>query len=381
MNIETCAMRDDEYRKPLTIGIVTIDGAFSGADAAIVRHLRQRGHGIVHASAGLSRFDLGVLAVRSFRLPISRWKNRWWGIQLKSSQAFTSRGRHAKRGMADRQVDCWLQVSGLFNALQYVGDVPKAIFCDYTAAMAARNYPIWFQLRDRAAARWLRAEAHLYRSADVIFSASVNTKRSFVADYGVQDQRVSVVGEGVEMLPAPMPRTGDSEIALFVGIDFGRKGGEIVLEGFRRVRSERPNAQLWIVGPKAREPIDGVTWFGHVSDRAQVNQLFNSADVFVMPSLCEPFGLAIIEAMSFGLPVVGSRRDAMSEIVVEGQTGLLIDPTDSRALADALTALLGDPVARRRMGESGRDLVAKQFLWSQVVERIESELYRIVWSR
>ena len=116
---------------------------------------------------------------------------------------------------------------------------------------------------------------------------------------------------------------------------------------------------------------------GHVSDRRQMRELFSRASVFAMPSICEPFGLVLIEAMSHGLPVVGSTVDAMAEIVEEAQTGFLVPVGDAEALADRLVRLLSSPNLCAQFGQAGRERVENQFLWSQVLARIEDGLRRV----
>jgi glycosyltransferase involved in cell wall biosynthesis len=119
-----------------------------------------------------------------------------------------------------------------------------------------------------------------------------------------------------------------------------------------------------------------VFWLGHINDRKRLHQIFAEATVFAMPSICEPFGLAILEAMSHGLPVIGSTVDAMPELIEDGTTGYLIKPGDSEALADRLVQLLSNPDACIRMGQAGRTRVGQQFLWQHAVDRIEHALAR-----
>ena len=116
---------------------------------------------------------------------------------------------------------------------------------------------------------------------------------------------------------------------------------------------------------------------GQVSDRSKLDQLFTESAVFAMPSFCEPFGLAIIEAMSHGLPVIGSTVDAMHEIIREGETGYLVEPGNAEELAGRLIELLSSSELCRVMGEAGRARVKTSFLWSQVVDRIEQDLREV----
>src|SRR6185312_12150781 len=99
------------------------------------------------------------------------------------------------------------------------------------------------------------------------------------------------------------------------------------------------------------------------------------AGIFVFPSLWhEPFGIPVIEAMASGLPVVATRAGALPEIVVDGETGILVERGDHEGLAAAISRLLADARLRERMGNAGRERVRQLFTWERAVSRLE-ELY------
>ena len=103
--------------------------------------------------------------------------------------------------------------------------------------------------------------------------------------------------------------------------------------------------------------------------RSDVEKLIQYTDVFITPSLWqEAFGLANIEAMSCRLPVISSRVGAIPEVVEDGQTGLLVEPGDPQALADAMERLAADPELMRRLGEAGRQRVLDKFTLDRQVE-------------
>ncbi len=103
------------------------------------------------------------------------------------------------------------------------------------------------------------------------------------------------------------------------------------------------------------------------------------ADVFVLPSRVEPFGIVVLEALRAGTPVVVSDRGGAGEIVDAGQ-GLLVDPTDTSALAASISRLLGDPSLRERLAYSGR-LRAKAFGWEGITLQYESVYESVVQAR
>ncbi len=147
------------------------------------------------------------------------------------------------------------------------------------------------------------------------------------------------------------------------------KGHGFLLAAFREVIATVPNACLVLVGEgplrscleaqAARYGLgDHVVFAGYRDD---VEAIIAASDLLVMPSLREGFGDPIIEAMALGKPVVASRVGGMLEIVRDGETGLLVPPGDSDALAQAIIELLRDPQARERMGLVSRQVALREF--------------------
>lgn len=350
---------------------LTIPGAFSGADVAIFDGLRARGllAGVAACEIPLAT-RLSLLAL-TFRPNKRAWGNAWRGALYKTEFAFSARSAANDRVLRKQlsRFDIVLQMSGLFAP--FVGEQPKpfAIFCDYTTKLAERNYPEWFGLSQNKALNWYVLETGLYERADIVLTASENTRRSIIDDYGIAPTRVRVVGEGIREVPDCTGKRYDQGSIVFIGIDFDRKGGPWLLEAFERVRTRIPNAQLHIVGPAPRKAQPGVMWHGHVSDRSVMKELLATATVLTLPSVCEPFGLALIEGMAHRLPVVGTQVDAMAEIVDDGLTGYLVPARDSVALADRFVDLLASPLLCEQFGTQAQQIVREKFLWSQVVDR------------
>jgi glycosyltransferase involved in cell wall biosynthesis len=208
----------------------------------------------------------------------------------------------------------------------------------------------------------------------MIFTTNENARQSFIQHYGMTAERVRVVGAGVDKVYEHPGKTYDECTILFVGIDFERKGGPTLLKAFAQVRKRVPLARLLIVGPRPGPPQEGVEWLGHIRDRKKIHQLFSESTLFAMPSICDPFGLVLVEAMSHGLPVVSSQSDAMQEIVKDNSTGYCVPAGDAEALADRISQLLMSPQLCAELGQAGRNRAQERFLWTQVVSRIETGL-------
>jgi alpha-maltose-1-phosphate synthase len=360
----------------------TIRGAFSGLDDAVFKGLRERNLLVGIQEGQLADSRKLFLLLKTFRPSRHRWSKAWRGAMIKTTGSFQARTRRLDKALRSQldEFDVVLQTSGLFAPFRGEFPKPVCLLCDYTTKLAEQNYPPWFGLSNRGAREWYALETELYSRASLIFTTNENARQSFIQHYGIPSDRVRVAGAGVDQVHEHPQKTYNEQTILFVGIDFERKGGPTLLKAFAEVRKRLPQAKLMIAGPRPGAPQDGVEWLGHVSDRQKVRELFSGSTVYAMPSICDPFGLALIEAMSHGLPVVGSTVDAMVEIVDEGVTGFLVAPDNPGTLSDRLIHLLSSPGVCADLGDAGRKRVQKQFLWKQVVDRVVNGL-RFVYEK
>lgn len=301
-------------------------------------------------------------------------RERWRFRSSLSLWAFRRRSQRAAAELERRagQYDLIVQLHTLFSP----GFEPRryryVLHTDNTYMLSERHFPLWAPLRGARRDAWVRAEGEVYRNAQCLFPRSQFLARSLVEDYGCDPAKVVVVGGGSNYGAAPLEgKRYDQQTALFVGYDFERKGGLVLLEAWERVRRALPQARLWIAGPKrpTRE-LPGVEWLGRVDNRAELSRRYREATLFVMPSLFDPWGHVFFEAMSFGLPCVGSTACAMPEIIRDGETGLLAATGQAEPLAAALIALLGDPARAEAMGRAAQAHISEGHTWDDVVARM-----------
>ena len=160
-----------------------------------------------------------------------------------------------------------------------------------------------------------------------------------------------------------------------------KKGLSVLLEamGELKRRLGKPPCQLLMVGDgPAREALGALRdrlglseWVVFAGTRRDIPCVLHALDVFVLPSLFEGFGIAILEAMAAGKPVVATRVGGIPEFVVHGQTGLLVEPGNATALAEAIGSLLQDPERAKGMGMRGHARALAGFQMSAVVRRHE----------
>ncbi len=126
-----------------------------------------------------------------------------------------------------------------------------------------------------------------------------------------------------------------------------------------------------IAGLASERP--GVVWVRERVPDAQLVQLFTHAAMFICPSIYEPLGIVNLEAMACQTPVVATATGGIPEVVVDGETGLLVPPDPDHfeaELADRVNALLADPSTARRYGEAGRRRVVESFSWAAIAMQI-----------
>jgi phosphatidylinositol alpha-mannosyltransferase len=173
---------------------------------------------------------------------------------------------------------------------------------------------------------------------------------------------------------------------LFLGRLEPRKGLSIALQAFQRLAAARPDLWLIVAGDGSdRQLADTlpaavgarVRWLGDVPE-PDVPSLYAAADVFLAPSTgSESFGITVLDAMAAGTPVVASDIEGYRNLIIDGDTGLLVPPGDDDALAVAIGRILDDPTAAHTRGAHAQER-ARSYAWPHVAERIEGIYERVL---
>ncbi|OGJ63789.1 hypothetical protein A3E47_00095 [Candidatus Peribacteria bacterium RIFCSPHIGHO2_12_FULL_54_10] len=230
-------------------------------------------------------------------------------------------------------------------------------------ATAGRNYS---PFRNR------RIRGILQKSKTRVIAIS-NTLASFLRQNGIQIHAVVYNGTAISATPE---RTAienfrkthglQGPTILFGGRIGADKGIGVLQKAFAVVRSEIPSAQLAIAGNRERiehsvRDTQGIVLLGHLQ-QPEMLLAYAAASLVTTPSIyLDPFNLMNIEAMAAGKAVVGTTFGGTPEIVVDGETGFLVDPHNTERFARALLTLLHDPQRAHRMGEQGKKRVSEDF--------------------
>ena len=229
-------------------------------------------------------------------------------------------------------------------------------------------------------------------NADRIVSVSQGSKKDILDNFNVDPERVRVIHNGIDLdLYRPVTTDGtrkafdiDGPYILFVGRTSRQKGMthlidamDMVDEGVRLVcctsAPDTKEVEDEIAARIAKQP--RVLWINSLLREEQYVELYANALVFACPSVYEPFGIINLEAMACRTPVVASRVGGILETVVDGETGILVEPANARALADGINSLLRNPAMAERFGRNGRRRVEDHFSWSHIAKQTEL-LYR-----
>lgn len=224
-----------------------------------------------------------------------------------------------------------------------------------------------------------------------VIGVSSSEMREMGRHLRVREERVRIIPNGFHasrFRPSPSrdafrKRLGVGDevpLALYAGRLASNKGLHHLVPAFARVARGVPGARLVLAGEDqglgaglralAREHgvEDRVTFTGHLSDE-DYRAALACADVFVLPSEWEAFGIVLVESMACGVPCVATRVGGAADVVVDGETGFLVPYGDEEALAGALARVLADRALARRLGEAGRGRAFATYSWDAVVER------------
>jgi glycosyltransferase involved in cell wall biosynthesis len=225
----------------------------------------------------------------------------------------------------------------------------------------------------------------LWRRADVMLCIS-HAVRDWLVGRGMPPHKARVIHYGIEPEKFSEPKVNlreqwglnDNTVVGSIGRLEPRKGHDLLIQAMPELCMRVPSARLliaghdpWGYGATLRRLIDRLG-LGEkvrlVGFQTDVVSFLNALDVFAFASSSEGFGQVLIEAMAAGKSVIANKIPPLTEIVVDGETGLLVEHGNPRAFADALIQLIKDPLERERMGARGRERVRQYFMAERMTQ-------------
>lgn len=222
---------------------------------------------------------------------------------------------------------------------------------------------------------------------EMVIAISEPVKEHLIKDFRVEEKNIMVIHNGIEAdrfraLDFKSGVRSKKELGLGDGAVIGIvarlsdvKGHIYLIEAMKIVLNNDPSAQLLIVGEgkekeNLRKKTDGLgitksVFF--IPDVPDTIAALAAIDIFVMPSLKEGLGLALMEAMAAGLPVIGSNVGGIKSLIQDGLNGILVEPADSKGLAEAILKLLKDSKKRESLGGAAQKFIAKSFSLERMI--------------
>lgn len=239
-------------------------------------------------------------------------------------------------------------------------------------------------------------EHWLVHEADRVITCSQHMRREVEQLFAAPSDRISVIANGIDLQRWRSTRAGAARardvhaptgpLVVFVGRLEWEKGAHTLIEALPRLRRRLPGLRAVIAGRgghadelekqvRARRLGRAVDFVGWLPE-TELHGLIAAADVLVVPSLYEPFGLVALEGAALGAPLVVARTGGLAEFVEDGETGRVFEPGDATGLADAVTAAIRDPEGSRRMAEAARSSLCDSYGWSLLAAQTDDAYAR-----
>ncbi len=355
-------------------------GPFSGTRDKLIEALRTQGCDVVEVSNSLRylRFRfcyvalLYINALLAYGFDFRGYLDRTWAAQW-------ARGRANQQAVNRKEnIDAVIALKQMPNHTRRRPGTLYAILTDHVNLLSKRGDDFGMPFPEqRVSASWNRYERQALQSQDRVFTLSKYVQRSLTEDYGVSQEKVALVGAGpnvdVDCERDGVVKDFAGHNVLFVGLDGVRKGLPQLLRAFARVASVVPDARLNVVGVEGRDT-ETVRYHGRVYGEA-LKALYYESQIFVLPTLREPFGIVFLEAMWSKAVCIGTRIGAIPEIIEEGVTGFLVAPNDPDELADRMIYLLSNQQRLREMAESGYRVAKEKWTWDLSAKQILQSLF------
>ncbi|MES2062133.1 MAG: glycosyltransferase family 4 protein [Bacteroidota bacterium] len=302
------------------------------------------------------------------RLPYLNYFTKNFDSSL-TTWAFKYRSRLLQKRVAELKPDIVLQIFGKACSVKN-NDIPFAMMLDYTVAIAEKKHPAKRFVSPKSKKEYMEKERAAYESATYLFSWSNIVAQSLQTDYGIDRKNIIITGAGGNVQDTfTHEKKFGSKIILFNGSDFHRKGGDILIEAFKKVHAIDSSIKLYIIGVNKGIDAENVLYKGN-ADREELKKLFAECDIVVAPARCDPFPGFIIEAMQFGIPCIVSSNDGMPEIVDNQHNGIVLAELSASQLATAITGLLNDHATLVKYSKAAQDKIKSTLNWDVVAANI-----------
>ncbi len=220
-------------------------------------------------------------------------------------------------------------------------------------------------------------EQNVVDKVDMFIAVSRYMRRELNQTFGINYNKITVIPNGVDTAVFKHQEADDIRrkyrldnrfVVLFIGRDDPQKGVRYLVNAVKNLARQIPEIMLVMVGQQDIYNDKHILCLPRVS-RSELVKLHSLSDLFVLPSVYEPFGIVLLEAMACETPCIGIRTGGMPDIIDHNRTGLLVEPRSDKGLSEAIARLYHDPEKRYIMGKKGRERVISDFNWKDISEK------------
>jgi glycosyltransferase involved in cell wall biosynthesis len=232
-----------------------------------------------------------------------------------------------------------------------------------------------------------REEAEFLEGASGVFFESAWGMQKAIESYSLKKQHYFPVGRGGVIDPPSDDMWNGGAQLLTMSMNFRQKGGDLVFEAYRKLKPQFPMLTWRVVGapPEGNwQQVAGISYEGSLNpdvpeERARLENIIASSFLLLHPTREDVNPLVITETAYFGCPAISVRRFAMPELVIDGVTGILLDPdTVSESLPHAIASLLHHNADYRRMRKSARDYALRRCTWDRIGDAIATKIEQCI---
>jgi glycosyltransferase involved in cell wall biosynthesis len=210
-----------------------------------------------------------------------------------------------------------------------------------------------------------------YKRKGIIIAVSETLKHELIEEFNVREDRIIVIYNGIDLKEYQkkeiLPHS-HSLTLLFIGDPSYRKGLDFLIEAMRGIDE---NIRLLVAGKlrkKYKKLAKGLN-IEFLGFRKDIPQLFHKVDAFILPSIYEPFGIVVLEAMAIGIPIIMSSHAGVSELIKDMENGIILkDPTNINEIREKITLLKENIKLRRDLGIQAQ-LTAKNYTWERMAKK------------
>lgn len=363
---------------PVRIGLLTMKDArnprsWSGTPYFLSTSLEQAGAALDYLGPLDTRLIRGLRALGKLRRKLGLTGT----LANQSHIAARIMARQIEAKLKSTAPDVVFSPAGSSLISRLETDLPVAYSSDATLKLVIGYYPEYSDLSARAIREADALERLAIQRADLLLYPTRWVAQSAIDHYGADPAKIRIQPYGANLTQAPSRqealvtrKTGPVRL-LFVGVSWLRKGGDIALSAVHALRARGMDVQLTVIGctPPADVDLTDVTVipFLDKTDPEQHRTLvghYLAADLFLLPTRSECYGIVFCEASAYGLPSVTTATGGVPDVVTDGVNGFCLPPeADGPAYADTIETIMGDPAAYHSLRVSSRDAYEERLNW------------------